>query len=232
MHDSDSDWHYVAPSALHGKGAFARRFIPKETHIMEYQGERITAEEADEQPSADPDNPYRTFFFALSDGTIIDGGQGGNEARWINHSCEPNCEGYENEAGDKVYIVAKRDIQPHEELLYDYALTIDEPLTDSLKENYACWCGAPSCRGTMLSLEQESATDAEAESGAGFESGTAVDEASNDFDAGPFLPVILRRLRPHIRREVRTQLQRQRQGHRRRQQRRRQLLKSRFDKTS
>lgn len=158
MDTSDSatnkQWHYVAESELHGKGVFARCFIPKGTPIMEYEGKRISPQEADEQPSADPDNPYHTFFFSLSNGKIIDGAQQGNDARWINHSCEPNCEGHENDAGDRVFIIAKRDIEADEELLYDYALTIDEPLTEELKKNYACWCGAPNCRGTMLALDE------------------------------------------------------------------------------
>src|SRR5690625_4473286 len=82
-------WHLVADSELHGKGVFARRFIPKGTTILEYEGKRISSEEADAQPSADPDNPFHTFFFSLSNGMIIDGAQDGNDARWINHSCEP-----------------------------------------------------------------------------------------------------------------------------------------------
>lgn len=223
MHDSATVWHFVAPSALHGQGVFAHKFIPKGTHIMEYQGKRISAEEADNQPSADPDNPYHTFFFALSDGTIIDGGQGGNDARWINHSCAPNCEGYENEAGDKVFIVAKRDIAPQEELLYDYALTIDEPLTESLKENYACWCGAPQCRGTMLALEDYTEVSEEITTG---------DASATVLYSSPPLTVMMRRLRPYIRREIQQQLRRQRQLHSRRRQRRRALLKSRFDEAS
>src|SRR5690625_3341819 len=109
MQEPERIWHYVAPSDLHGQGVFARYDIPAGTVIMEYKGKRISPEQADEQPSADPDNPYHTFFFALSSGDIIDGAQQGNEARWINHSCEPNCEGHENEAGDQVFIIAKRD---------------------------------------------------------------------------------------------------------------------------
>src|SRR5690625_3223311 len=115
-HEPEPIWHYVNPSDLHGQGVFARLYIPKGTTILEYKGKRITSEQADEQPSADPENPYHTFFFALSNGLIIDGAVNGNDARWINHSCDPNCEGHENETGDRAFIVAKRDIQPNEEL--------------------------------------------------------------------------------------------------------------------
>ncbi|CAM5187030.1 hypothetical protein CDEN61S_04007 [Castellaniella denitrificans] len=99
-----------------------------------------------------PDDPYHTFYFALSDGRVIDGGQRGNDARWINHGCAPNCEARENEAGTRVAIYALRDIPAGAELLYDYGLVIDEPLTRALKRNYRCRCGAPGCRGTMLAL--------------------------------------------------------------------------------
>lgn len=147
-------WHEVRRSDLHGQGVFARRPIPKGTYILEYEGVRITPEEADAQESADPNDPFHTFFFALSNGLIIDGGQQGNESRFINHCCEPNCEGHESDAGDKVFIVALRDIEEGEEILYDYALTIDEKLTKTLKQQYACWCGVESCRGTMLAVSK------------------------------------------------------------------------------
>lgn len=147
-------WHEVRLSDLHGHGVFARRPIPKGTYILEYEGVRITADEADAQEPTDPNDPYHTFFFAISNGMIIDGGQNGNDSRFINHSCEPNCEGHESDNGDKVFIVAMRDIAQDEELLYDYALTIDDKLTKTLKKQYACLCGAKRCRGTMLALPE------------------------------------------------------------------------------
>lgn len=193
MQEPERIWHYVAPSDLHGQGVFARYDIPAGTVIMEYKGKRISPEQADEQPSADPDNPYHTFFFALSSGDIIDGAQQGNEARWINHSCEPNCEGHENEAGDQVFIIAKRDISADEELLYDYALTIDEPITDELIANYTCWCGSPTCRGTMLDIDPEKSPAA----------------AQSPEPPGNAPASVIARLRPYIRQEVRRQVRRQ-----------------------
>lgn len=205
-------WHYVADSELHGRGVFARCFIPKGTTIMEYEGKRISAQEADEQPSADPDNPYHTFFFSLSNGKIIDGAQQGNDARWINHSCEPNCEGHENDAGDRVFIVAKRDIEADEELLYDYALTIDEPITESLKQNYACWCGAPSCRGTMLALDDENSDKQRPDSTIDATTWRFIREQIQDE---------IQRLQPYLRREIKREVRRsmrlQRQRRRRQQ---------------
>lgn len=150
--NSSTPWHEVRDSDLHGQGVFALKPIPKGTYILEYEGVHLTPDEADEQDPTDPNDPFHTFFFALSNGMIIDGGQNGNDSRFINHSCEPNCEGHESDNGDKVFIVAMQDIAAGEELLYDYALTIDDKLTKTLKQQYACLCGASSCRGTMLDL--------------------------------------------------------------------------------
>lgn len=140
-------------------GVFAACDIPADTVIFEYHGARISTEEADNMPSADPDDPFHTFFFSLSSGEIIDGGQNGNDARWINHSCEPNCEAQEDEDGERVYIVALYDIPEGDELMYDYGLIIDDVLTDTLKQQYRCLCGTPSCRGTMLALTDEEHND-------------------------------------------------------------------------
>ena len=73
-----------------------------------------------------------------------------NDARWINHSCDPNCEAIEED--DRIFIDALRDIQAGEELFYDYALEIDEPITEESKKKFACHCHSPNCRGTMLDI--------------------------------------------------------------------------------
>lgn len=143
-------WHKVKQSKTHGNGVFAARNIPKGTCIFEYLGQRITPEEADEKHPTNPDDPFHTFFFAISSGKVIDGGVKGNDARWINHSCVPNCEAQENEKGTRVYIVALRDIKRGEELFYDYGLVMDGRLTKKRKLEYQCLCGHDTCRGTML----------------------------------------------------------------------------------
>lgn len=148
-------WHVVRRSKLHGNGVFAARKIPAGTRVMEYIGAIISAKEADRRHPANPDDPFHTFFFSLSSGKVIDGGENGNDARWINHSCAPNCETQEGRHGKRVYIVALRDIARGEELFYDYGLVIDEKLTPELKNNYRCLCGAPDCRGTMLALPEK-----------------------------------------------------------------------------
>lgn len=140
----------VRRSGVHGKGVYAVRDIAPGEVVLEYKGERISWEEADRRHDNQQGDPFHTFFFQTDDGEVIDGGVQGNSARWINHSCEPNCETEEDEQG-RVFIVATTPIAAGQELFYDYALEIDVPrITAALKKDYACLCGAPSCRGTML----------------------------------------------------------------------------------
>ena len=134
----------VRPSGVHGRGVYAKRPIRKGTRIIEYTGERTSWEEA---PN-DPDNPH-TFNFGLDNGEVINPEIGGNEARWINHSCDPNCEAIEDE-DDRVFIYALRNLAAGEELFYDYALELDEPPTKELEKEHECRCGSRKCRGTML----------------------------------------------------------------------------------
>ena len=143
----------VRNSRIHGRGVYAGRRLKKGERIVEYKGEVISWREADRRPPSDPDDPNHTFFFALDDHRkVIDANVGGNAARWINHSCKPNCETTEDEG--RVFIEALRDIRAGEELSYDYGLIIDERITPTLKKQYRCLCGAPDCRGTMLALRK------------------------------------------------------------------------------
>ncbi len=140
----------VRRSGVHGKGVFALQCIAPGTRLIEYTGERITWPEALRRHPHDPADPNHTFYFSLDDGShVIDAKVGGNASRWINHACDPNCESDETEDG-RVYIQALRELQPGEELFYDYGLVIDERYTAKLKREYACRCGSPNCRLTML----------------------------------------------------------------------------------
>jgi len=144
----------VMSSAIHGRGVYAARPIRKGERIIEYKGELVSWSEADRRPPSDPKDPNHTFLFALSDGKrVIDAAVGGNAARWINHSCAPNCETEETDDG-RVYIEAIRAIGRGEELFYDYGLVLDERITPTLKRQYECRCGARRCRGTMLALRK------------------------------------------------------------------------------
>ena len=135
-------------SDVHGNGVFAVDDLAEGETLIEYKGEVINWKEALRRHPHDPAQPNHTFYFHIDDGRVIDGNVKGNDARWINHSCEPNCEA--DEVDGRVYIKALRNIAAGEELNYDYGLIIDERYTPKLKAEYPCWCGAKSCRGTLL----------------------------------------------------------------------------------
>jgi len=138
----------VRRSGVHGKGVFALQAIPAGDTIIEYKGEVITWPEALRRHPHDPKDPHHTFYFHVDEKHVIDAKVGGNAARWINHSCDPNCEADEQDG--RIFIKALRDLHPGEELFYDYGLVIDERYTPKLKKEYECRCGAPNCRRTML----------------------------------------------------------------------------------
>ncbi len=138
----------VRRSRIHGNGVFATRAIAKGSRIIEYLGERVSHEEADERYEHKPITDSHTFLFTVDDDTVVDAGVGGNAARWINHSCAPNCEAV-IERGH-IWIRALRRIEPGEELAYDYRIGRDADDPPDIDEIFRCHCGAPGCRGTML----------------------------------------------------------------------------------
>jgi SET domain-containing protein len=142
----------VRNSPIHGRGVFALRRIPKGVRIIEYKGTLITDKEADRRYSRMHENSPHTMLFSLDGGLVIDATRRGNSARWINHSCAPNCE--IEEEGHRIFIDARRDIRSGEELAYDYNLQIGEKHTKKAKREHACFCRARRCRGTMLGEEE------------------------------------------------------------------------------
>jgi SET domain-containing protein len=138
----------VRRSPIHGRGVFAVRTIAKGTRIIEYTGRRISNAVADELYGDREDRPGHTFLFELDDDVVIDAGRGGNAARWINHSCDPNCEAVEEDG--RIFIDAIRTIAPGEELGYDYGIIVEESPSSSELRRWACLCGAPGCRRTLL----------------------------------------------------------------------------------
>ena len=139
----------VRRSGVHGKGVFALQDIAEGETLIEYVGEIISWDEAQDRHPHDPNDPNHTFYFHVNEDRVIDALHGGNSSRWINHSCDPNCEA--DEENDRIFIKAIRNISAGEELSYDYGLIIDEPYTKKLKAEYPCWCGNANCRGTLLS---------------------------------------------------------------------------------
>ena len=138
----------VRASPLHGMGVFAARRIRKGTRIIEYIGERVSHAEADRRYEDKDAGDAHTFLFIVDARTVIDAGVGGNEARFVNHGCQPNCESViENR---RVYIEAVRAIEPGEELTYDYQIQREPDDPPDVDAVFACHCGSERCRGSML----------------------------------------------------------------------------------
>ena len=142
-------------SVIHGNGVFAASDLSADITLIEYRGRRLTHAQANRAYGGEVDSGH-TFLFTLNEKYLIDGSVGGNVARWINHSCAPNCQAFvvENSVGDprrdRVVIDTKRAIRKGEELTYDYGIILEERQTPQLKRIWACRCGAPRCTGTLL----------------------------------------------------------------------------------
>lgn len=135
----------VRTSPIHGSGLFALRDIAPGQHIGVYEGRRY-----DQDADREWDHGL-TYVFGLSDGTVIDGSEGGNDSRHLNHSCEPNCAACESEHEDgslAIVIETVRSVRRGEELLLDYALDVGK----ADKRDFPCCCGASTCRGTMVAV--------------------------------------------------------------------------------
>lgn len=141
-------------SKIHGHGVFATAPIKAGEEIVEYKGKLRTHAEVDEAYGGQ--DTGHTFLFILNEQYVIDANINGNVARWINHSCNPNCKAWvigneeDDPLKDRVVIEALRDIGPGEELTYDYDIQVQPPITPEERRLWACRCGAPNCTGTMF----------------------------------------------------------------------------------
>ena len=147
----DRDFIRVQASVIHGTGVFAKRPIPKGTRVIEYAGRRIAKAELLEQAARG--ERRTTYVLNLDADTAIDGAEQGNDARFVNHSCEPNCELYVFDATP--YIYAMEDIPAEAELTFDYQLqsATSRRISRALgRELFPCHCGTPSCRGSLVAL--------------------------------------------------------------------------------
>lgn len=139
-------------SAMQGLGAFATRRIRAGIRLVEYAGERLTPAAADARyPDVDGDR-HHTFLFAIDDDVVIDAAVDGNNARFINHSCNPNCDAVIEDG--RIWIETIRDVLPGDELAYDYAYELEERHSPAAKRRYPCHCGAATCRGTILAKKR------------------------------------------------------------------------------
>ena len=143
-------WLVLRRSSIQGRGVYARVDIPCGTRLIEYTGERISHAEADRRDDEERKRRHHTFLFILNSRTVIDARYGGNVSRYINHSCEPNCEA--RFEGSHIWIHAIRDISAGEELAYDYEYDWLPDYTVTDLAEYACRCGSERCRGTLVDL--------------------------------------------------------------------------------
>jgi uncharacterized protein len=138
----------VTESPIQGLGVFATQPIKRGTRLIEYAGERLTPRQADERYPDDERERHHTYLFALDDDVVIDAAVNGNDARFINHSCDPNCDAVIE--GGRIWIETIRDVEPGEELAYDYAYVLEERHSPAAKRRFPCHCGSAKCRGTIL----------------------------------------------------------------------------------
>ena len=145
----------IRQSPIQGLGAFATRPIAAGVRLIEYTGERLTPEAADARYPESPGERHHTYLFAIDhDGeeVVVDAALGGNEARFINHSCAPNCDAVVEDG--RIWIETIRDVAAGEELAYDYAYVLEARHTPAAKRRYPCHCGAATCRGTILARKR------------------------------------------------------------------------------
>ena len=142
----------IRESPMQGLGAFATRSIPADTRLIEYAGQRLTPDEAEARYPDVEGERHHTFLFAIDDDVVIDAAFEGNEARFINHSCDPNCDAVIEDG--RIWIETIRDVAAGEELAYDYAYELEERHSPAAKRRYPCYCGAARCRGTILAKKR------------------------------------------------------------------------------
>ena len=144
----------VIQSKIHGKGIIATEKIKKGTKIIQYVGEKISKKEGDKR-SGDRIEKYlksnssgSVYIFELNKNQDIDGNFSFNKARYINHSCNPNCE--VDIIKDEIWISSIKNIKKGDELSYDYGYTFDK---DDYKD-HECKCGSKYCIGYIISSDE------------------------------------------------------------------------------
>ena len=141
----------VRQSSIHGRGLYAVAEIKKGTDIIQYVGEKISKKESTRRALEWEEHARTTgeglvYIFELDDEWDIDGREGDNPARYMNHSCDGNCEAVNYEG--EIWITALRDIKKEEELAYDYGYDIEHFL------EHPCLCGADNCIGYIVREDQ------------------------------------------------------------------------------
>ena len=137
---AETEWLVFRSSSIHGTGAFAAKPILRGTPVIEYVGERITKEESLKRCQSNNE-----FIFSINEEQDLDGNVPWNPARFINHSCHPNCEA--ELRSERVWIVALRDIPAGEEVTFNYGYDLAD------YRDYPCRCGSKECVGYIVAEE-------------------------------------------------------------------------------
>lgn len=141
----------IRRSKIQGRGAFATDNIRKGKRLIEYLGEPITHQEADKRyDDDDAAGRHHTFLFILDDDTVLDARKTRCDAKYLNHSCDPNCETVIEDG--HIWIDAIKPIKVGEELVYDYQFEFDDEYEPEDIRYYACRCGTAKCRGTIIKV--------------------------------------------------------------------------------
>jgi SET domain-containing protein len=147
-----NEWMELRGSPIDGLGAFARKEIPKGTRVIEYAGQRISNALLERRYGDETSDKHHTFIFILSSRTCIDAAYDGNEARFVNHSCDPNCE--TTMRGNRIWIETIKDIPAGVELAYDYMYDDEPSYTEKDLLHHMCRCGSATCRGTIVNTDR------------------------------------------------------------------------------
>lgn len=141
----------VRESDIHGRGLYATEDIEEGTDIIQYVGEKITKKESTRRALEWEEKARETgdglvYIFELDDKYDIDGRLGDNPARYINHSCDGNCEAVNCEG--EIWITAIKDIKKGDELVYDYGYDMEHFM------DHPCRCGSDNCIGYIVREDQ------------------------------------------------------------------------------
>ena len=166
MNDQDkstekNEYIIVKESSIHNKGVFAKILIPKGTRILQYVGEKVTHEEGEKRSEKSTTNSGLVYIFELNETHSIDGDVSYNAAKYVNHSCNPNCE--VDIINDQIWYIALRDILPEEELYLDYNYSFEPEFW-----KHPCRCGSKNCRGYIIDEDDMPKVKEALESGAYF----------------------------------------------------------------
>tara|TARA_B100000886_G_scaffold39347_3_gene24357 strand:+ start:5033 stop:5524 length:492 start_codon:yes stop_codon:yes gene_type:complete len=144
----------VKHSKIHGHGIFATRDIRKNEKIIQYIGEKVTRSEGDKRSEKrlkkylNSNKTGSVYIFELNSKHDIDGSPTYNKARYINHSCNPNCE--VDITNEEIWISSIKAIKKGDELSYDYGYSFDK----NDFRDHLCKCGSKNCIGYIISSDE------------------------------------------------------------------------------